>query len=118
MKYTITALALCALVSGCAGYRAADGGQGVFTGAAPGFRGPVRVLVRMDEHGIAGIEILAHDDDAAIGGAAMEELLDLALEYNTTDLDAVSGATESSAGFLRAVENARQKYAGTEPPGS
>jgi uncharacterized protein with FMN-binding domain len=36
----------------------------------------------------------------------MEELLELVLEYQSTGLDGISGATESSAGFLAAVEDA------------
>jgi fumarate reductase flavoprotein subunit len=61
------------------------------------------------EGGIAEIVILEHGDDGETGGAAMEELLDLVLLYNTTGLDAVSGATESSRGFLSAVEDALSK---------
>ena len=36
----------------------------------------------------------------------MEELLELVLETGSTDLDAVSGATFSSRGFLEAVDDA------------
>jgi uncharacterized protein with FMN-binding domain len=80
--------------------------SGVYEGEGAGFRGKVRVSVVIVEGGIAEITILEHDDDPETGGAAMEELLDLALLYNTAGLDAVSGATESSRGFLSAVEDA------------
>jgi uncharacterized protein with FMN-binding domain len=63
-------------------------------------------LVRLDAAGITGIEILEHEDDEQIGGAAMEELLGLVLDANSPDVDGISGATESSAGFLAAVEDA------------
>jgi hypothetical protein len=82
---------------------------GTYEGTGAGFRGQVRALVQVDETGIAGIE-LDHEDDAEIGGAAMEELLELVLEGNSTeDIDAVTGATESSLGFLSAVEDALAK---------
>jgi uncharacterized protein with FMN-binding domain len=82
---------------------------GIYEGIAPGFRSQVRAAVQVDENGIAGIE-LSHDDDAEIGGAAMEELLELVLEGNSTeDIDVVTGATESSLGFLSAVDNALAK---------
>jgi hypothetical protein len=82
---------------------------GIYEGIGQGFRGQVRALVQVDENGIAGIE-LNHEDDAEIGGAAMEELLELVLEGNSTeDIDTVTGATESSLGFLSAVEDALAK---------
>jgi uncharacterized protein with FMN-binding domain len=40
----------------------------------------------------------------------MEELIDIVIEYNSTDVDAVSGATATSKGFLDAVNNAILKY--------
>jgi uncharacterized protein with FMN-binding domain len=64
------------------------------------------VQVRIASALIQGIEIGAHDEDPFIGGAAMEELLEQVLEYQTVDLDAISGATQSSTGFLAAVEDA------------
>jgi uncharacterized protein with FMN-binding domain len=98
-------LAGCAALGAKAGGAAGTGG-GFYEGAAEGFRGPLRVRVRIDSGVIGGIEILEHREDEAIGGAAMAELLDLVLEYNSANLDAVSGATESSEGFLAAVEDA------------
>ena len=76
------------------------------TGTGQGFRGPITVAVLLDGHTLLGIEILNHWDDPYIGGAAMEALAELALDGNTTDLDAISGATESSMGFLSAIEDA------------
>jgi uncharacterized protein with FMN-binding domain len=86
----------------------AQGGYapGVYEGTAPGFRGPIRLTIRVDENGITGIDI-DHGDDEEIGGVAMEEILELVLEGNSTDsIDAVTGATESSLGFLAAVDDA------------
>jgi uncharacterized protein with FMN-binding domain len=85
---------------------ASDYRDGIWEGTAPGYRGPLRVLIIIAAGQIQGIELDEHREDPAIGGAAMEELLDLVLEYNSADLDAISGATESSRGFLTAVEDA------------
>jgi uncharacterized protein with FMN-binding domain len=82
---------------------------GVYEGTAAGFRGLIRIAVRIDETGITGIDI-DHEDDEEIGGAAIEEILELVLEGNSTDsIDAVTGATESSLGFLAAVDDALSK---------
>jgi uncharacterized protein with FMN-binding domain len=97
-------------VPGCMSVQAAMAAPrtpGLHRGVGQGFRGSIHVLVLVDDTGgIAEIEITGYDDDEFTGGAAMEELLALVLETNSTDLDAISGATESSAGFLAAVENA------------
>ncbi|MDR0584892.1 MAG: FMN-binding protein [Treponema sp.] len=84
----------------------APGADGVYEGIGRGRRGLIRVKVRMEGGSIAEIDIVESGEDQFVGGAAMEELLELVLMYDTTDLDAISGATESSEGFLSAVENA------------
>ena len=105
--FILLALAGCA-VFGRAGQEAVA--DNVYEGAGKGYRGPIRVLVRMERGSIAAIEIIDSEEDRLVGQAAMEELLDLVVIYNTTDLDAISGATESSKGFLEAVENAIMGY--------
>jgi uncharacterized protein with FMN-binding domain len=75
-------------------------------GSGRGWGGEIRVLLRINSSLIQEIEILPHSEDPFIGGEAMGELLELVLDYQSAGLDAVSGATESSAGFLAAVEDA------------
>jgi len=77
-----------------------------FQGAAMGYRGMIHVRVGFEQGTITEITVVESREDQAIGGAAIEELTDLVLMYNTTELDAVSGATETSKGFLEAIENA------------
>ena len=92
------------LFPGCATYKA--GAEAEYEGEAMGYRGIIRVRVGMEKGTITEITVIESGEDRAVGGAAIEELTDLALMYNTTELDAVSGATETSKGFLEAVENA------------
>jgi fumarate reductase flavoprotein subunit len=82
---------------------------GVYEGTGHGRRGPIRVRVQLSAAGIEDIVIVSHRESAYPGAAAMEELLEEILEAGSTDLDAISGATLSSRGFLEAVENALQK---------
>ena len=94
-------------LAGCAVFgRVGQEAGNVYEGTGKGYRGPIRVLVRLERGNIAAIDIIDSEEDRMVGQAAMEELLDLVIAYNTTDLDAISGATESSKGFLEAVENA------------
>jgi uncharacterized protein with FMN-binding domain len=119
MKYIKSlALALCVALAGaafllpaCAGFKtegqaAPEQADGIYEGIAQGYRGPIRVQVRIEAGTITEITIIDSAEDRSVGGIAMEELLELVLQYNTTDVDAISGATESSEAFLAAVENA------------
>jgi fumarate reductase flavoprotein subunit len=103
-------LAWLLLAAGCAGYRTPTASpgyrDGVWRGSGRGHGGEIRVEVRIASGLIQEIGIAPHREDPFTGGEAMAELLELVLDYQSTDLDAVSGATESSAGFLAAVEEA------------
>ena len=78
----------------------------VYEGAAMGYRGIIHVRVGLDQGTITEITVVESCEDRNVGEAAIEELTDLVLMYNTTELDAVSGATETSRGFLEAVRRA------------
>jgi len=104
MKYILFMLGL--TVFGCVSLGNKDKEGVVYEGTADGYRGQIRVQVRLNEGSITEIVIIDSEEDVFVGGAAMEELLDTVILYNTTDVDAVTGATESSRGFLEAVENA------------
>ena len=110
-NFSILAVILVIVVAGCAvlGGGIAASGE-VYEGTGQGYRGPIRVLVRLGGGNITEIVVADSVEDRFVGGAAIEDLIDLVIEYNTTDVDAVSGATESSRGFLEAVENAIMSY--------
>jgi fumarate reductase flavoprotein subunit len=114
----IAAGVLPALLGACAGGGAVKGEgsglrDGVWEGSGRGWGGEIRVRLRVNSALIQEIEILPHREDPFIGGEAMGELLELVLDYQGAGLDAVSGATESSAGFLAAVEDALSRAGGT-----
>jgi fumarate reductase flavoprotein subunit len=106
--FTIIAIiaACAALVAACVSAASVAEQADAYEGEAQGFRGPIRVLVHIGESGIQDIEVLESAEDEFVGGLAMQSLLEAVLDTNSTDVDAVSGATESSAGFLEAVKNA------------
>jgi uncharacterized protein with FMN-binding domain len=104
MKYIICLALAAAFIFGCAGLK--TGNVDFYEGSAMGYRGMIHVRVGMENGAITEITVIESSEDLAIGGAAIEELTDLVLMYNTTEIDAISGATETSRGFLEAVENA------------
>ncbi|MDR1802706.1 MAG: FMN-binding protein [Treponema sp.] len=102
------------LIPGCLGpalVRELSYTPGTYEGTGQGYRGTIHVEVEISHAGIEDITITSHSESAYPGAAAMEELLELVLETGTTELDAVSGASFSSAGFLEAVEDALGKAA-------
>jgi uncharacterized protein with FMN-binding domain len=79
---------------------------GFYEGTGSGYRGTVHVRIQTSAAGIEDIAIISHQESSFPGQAAMEELLEQILETGETELDAISGATYSSRGFLQAVEDA------------
>ena len=100
------------LILACLGLpssREASLAPGVYEGIGSGYRGLIHVRVQTSAAGIEDVAIDSHQESSFPGLAAMEELLEQVLETGETDLDAISGATYSSRGFLQAVEDALEK---------
>jgi len=118
MKYVFFFVLSAAVISGCVVFKGSNvskpvqnGRQdGVYLGSAVGYRGPIHVQVRLSAGMIVEINIVDSKEDRFVGESAMEELTDMVIEYNSTDIDAISGATETSKGFLDAVNNAIMGY--------
>ncbi|MCL2211790.1 MAG: FMN-binding protein [Treponema sp.] len=103
----ISMLVLIILICGCAALSSRNAAAGeVCEGIGQGYRGPIAVQVCINDGIITDIVVTDSAEDKNVGEAAMEELIDLVVLYNSTDIDAVSGATETSKGFLEAVRNA------------
>jgi uncharacterized protein with FMN-binding domain len=85
--------------------------SGVYEGRGEGYFGPVILEVTVSPSEILQIDVLQYSDTQGIGTAAFDELSELVIEANSTDVDIVSGASYSSRGFLEAVEDALKKAA-------
>jgi fumarate reductase flavoprotein subunit len=109
-KRFIVIAALAAAFFACATLnRLASYEPGRYEGRGQGYGGTIRVLVETDASSIIDIEIADHNEDPLIGGEALSELKEAVLEADSTDIDAVTGATETSEGFLDAVNNALEQ---------
>jgi uncharacterized protein with FMN-binding domain len=97
-------------VLACKSQERTDNGQiQIYEGTAQGYRGLIHVKVRMDRGSIMEITVDSMED-RFVGEAAIETLIDMVIEYNSTDIDVVSGASISSKGFLDAVNNAIMRH--------
>jgi uncharacterized protein with FMN-binding domain len=83
---------------------------GTYEGRGEGYEGRrIKVEVTVSENKILRIEVVEHEETPGLGTAAFEELSETVLDFNSVDVDAVSGATETSKGFLEAVTKALKK---------
>lgn len=91
--------------------------DGVYLGSGEGYRGETTVAVSLKDGTIDNIMVMNTEDDAAYFKRA-ESLLKQVLQQQTTDLDAISGATFSSEGILEAIvdalEQAKQANSGNQ----
>lgn len=90
----------------CAGSAGAAAALGSYEGVGEGHGGIIRVSVTVGAGGIERIDVLESDETAMLGDAAVEELTEAVLQSGSTKVDLVSGATETSEGFIEAVEGA------------
>ena len=82
---------------------------GTYEGEAQGFGGVIRVSVTVNENEIMEIEVLSSEGEDAAYFSQAETLNAKILQKQTTDLDAVTGATLSSIGLLDAVDAALEQ---------
>ena len=68
--------------------------------------GEIKVKVTMDGDKIAKIEVLSHGETAGICEPAFETLPDAIIAANSTEVDAVAGATKTSEALIAAVNDA------------
>ncbi len=82
--------------------------DGTFRGSAQGYGGTTTVDVTIKNSKIKNISVVSHHDDASFFSKA-KPLLSLMVKEQTTNVDAVSGATFSSAGLIGATRAALNK---------
>lgn len=85
--------------------------DGVYTGEAQGFGGPIAVQVTIQSDTITDITILRHDGETTSYFSRARQVIPAMLTANSPEVDSVSGATYSSAGILNAVKSALAKAA-------
>lgn len=88
---------------GCGG--GAKYNDGTYVGEAEGMD-LLKVEVTVEEGKIANVEITEHNESEGYSDPAIEQIPGAIVEKNSTDVDAVSGATITSNAIKEAVDNA------------
>ena len=78
---------------------------GTYTATAPGFGGDVTVTLTVDETSILEATIDAPGETESIGQAAAKELAQQIMERQSFEIDAVSGASNTSRAVRQALES-------------
>lgn len=90
--------------------------NGVYEGSANGMGGALKVAVTVEDGKISGVEVLEHKETAGISDPAIEQIPQAIVEAQSTDVEAVTGATVTSEAIKEAVAAALSGE-GTEEEG-
>lgn len=79
---------------------------GTYTGDANGHNGEVKVEVTVDADKITEVKVLENDETEGISDPAIEQVPAAIIEKQTTEVDAVAGATVTSDAIKEAAQKA------------
>ena len=79
---------------------------GTYTAEAEGYHGQIKLVVTFDENSISSINIVEDHETEGIGHEALPMMVERIIQAQGTGVDAVTGATVSSAAMKQAVNNA------------
>ncbi|MGD9568269.1 MAG: FMN-binding protein [Sedimentibacter sp.] len=88
---------------------ATDTGNGenqTLEGTAQGYGGEVKVTVEVNGDDIVNVDVVGEKETEGVGSKAIDQLPDKIEEADSTDVDAVSGATKTSNAIKEAVDKA------------
>lgn len=111
----VLALTLCLIATVCFAQESAALFQaGTYTGIGAGLNGDITVDVTFSETEITDVVVTAQVETAGIADPALEKLPQSIIKAQSTQVDAVAGATMTSNGIVEAV-NAAIVLAGADP---
>lgn len=88
--------------------------NGTFEGEGTGHNGPIKVSLTIEDNAITNIEVTDQIETTGLGDVALNTMIQEVIGKNSLEVDAVTGATISSKGFLDAVQDAFSKT-GADP---
>ncbi len=83
--------------------------DGTYEGVGEGYKGDIKVSVEVKDGKISNVAILEQEETEGLGDAAAEEVAKKIVEAQSTEVEAVSGATGSSNGTMAAAKDALSK---------
>ncbi|BBF45441.1 fumarate reductase flavoprotein subunit [Lachnospiraceae bacterium KM106-2] len=103
----LTMVTAAVALTGCSSEKAASYTDGTYTGTSDkGQHAGLKVEVTVKDSKIAEVKVTENQETEGIGSKAIDELPSKIVEKQSTDVDAVSGATKTSDAIKEAVDNA------------
>lgn len=83
-----------------------QGVSGTFEGQADGKHGPIKVAVSLEKDKIVDIKILETSENVVLSEPVYTKVRQTMINNNNVNVDTISGATETSNGYIKAVQDA------------
>ncbi|MFZ7121336.1 MAG: FMN-binding protein [Eubacteriaceae bacterium] len=85
--------------------------EGEYQGVSEGMHGEMSVKVIISDGKISNIEVISQNETAGVGDVAIDKIPLEIINAQSTEVEAISGASESSKAIISAVNDALQKAA-------
>ncbi|MCR8961901.1 flavocytochrome c [Brevibacillus halotolerans] len=101
-------MAIIVAMAGCSGQGTtpAKGDSVKATGQADGKHGPIKVEVTITNNELSDIKVLEQKENEVLSEPVYKKLRDQIIAKNSTEVDAISGSTLTSQGYINAVKDA------------
>ena len=83
-----------------------------YEAVANGFGGVIRLKVEVDANKIISVDVLESSETEGIGTRAIEDMPQMFIDANSTDIDIIAGCTVTSNAMKEMVQNARNQAMG------
>lgn len=80
--------------------------DGIYNGTGTGFGGSIQVEVEVEDNKISGITVISHGETTGYYEEVLKTIPKEIVETQKLNVDAVSGATTTSRGFINAIKRA------------
>ena len=112
-KIMALALSMLLLLTAAIGTASAEGlTPGTYTQTVAGRNGDLEVQVTFDENGITAVEVTKQQETQGVADAALANIPAQVVEYQSIQLDAVTGATITSEAILSSVAGCIEQAGG------
>ncbi|MCR2027485.1 flavocytochrome c [Adlercreutzia muris] len=104
----------CAPQGTTAGEAAASWMPGTYTAEASGHNAPFTMSVTFSDNAITAIDVTANQESLGVGASALEQLADDVMEYQTINVDTITGATLSSMALQEGLADCAEQAGARE----
>ena len=91
--------------------------DGTYTGHGKGHHGDIVAEVTIESGNITAIEVVENPENKVLSASVYETLTAEMIKANGADVDAVSGASDTSSGFIAAVDDALSQAGAAQSSG-